>query len=116
MYGHSPGTKYGPSDNKKKMRFIDDQKFSYVGVQMAHNNIYTLYVHSNIMSVIRLVVITQVISHSVAGHQGLPSVHAKLTNTIMDAYTPSCVCYRPHGDKQNNVNFLVVTTASSVCM
>ena len=40
-------------------------------------------VHSD-LSVIRLVVITEVISHSFAGHQGLPSVHAKLTNTIWE--------------------------------
>ena len=53
---------------------------------MAH--IILLYAYSNI-SVIHLVVITQVISHSVAGHQGLPSVHAKLTNRVLDAYTPS---------------------------
>ena len=73
----------------------------------SHSNLHLslLYVHSNI-SVIRLVVISQVNSHSITGHQGLPSVHAKLTNTILDAYTPSCVCYRPCGDKQKNVKFL----------
>ena len=54
---------------------------------MAHCIIH-LYVHFNI-SVIRLVVITQVLLHSAAGHQGLPSVLAKLTNTILDAYKPS---------------------------
>ena len=57
------------------------------GVHMAHSIIH-LYVHFNI-SVIRLVVITQMISHHVAGHQGLPSVCDKLTNTISDAYKPS---------------------------
>ena len=50
--------------------------------------LYFLYVHSNI-HVIHLMVITQVISHSVAGHQSLPSVHDKLTSTVSDAYTPS---------------------------
>ena len=54
---------------------------------MVHGIIH-LYVHFNI-SVIRLVVFTQVISHSTAGHHGLPSVHAKLTNIITDAYNPS---------------------------
>ena len=54
---------------------------------MAHN-IVQIYVHFNI-SVIRLVVITQVISHSAAGHQELPSVCAKLANTISDAYKPT---------------------------
>ena len=63
-----------------------------------------LYVHFN-MSVIRLVVITQVILHPNACHQGLPSVRAKLTNTIWDAYKPSSLSYRPRGDKPKNVKF-----------
>ena len=70
---------------------------------MAHSIIH-LYVHFNI-SVIRLVVITQVISHTIAGHQGLPSVRAKLTNTFLDAYEQTRVCYRPHSGKQKNDNF-----------
>ena len=60
-------------------------------------------------------VIAQVISHSISGHQWLSSVHAKLNNTILDAYTPSCVCYRPRGDKKKVVNFFLVTTAAPVC-
>ena len=79
---------------------------------MAHS-IIRLYVHFNV-SVICLVVITQVILHHVAGHQGLPSDRAKLTNTIWEAYKPSCMCYRHHGDKPENVNFMFVTTASPV--
>ena len=47
-----------------------------------------LYVHSNI-SVMCVVVITQVILHSVGGHQGLPSVHAKVINTFLDVHTSS---------------------------
>ena len=60
---------------------------------MAHSIIH-FHVHFNI-SVICLVVITQVSSHSfvchthISGHQGLPSVCVKLTNTILDAYKPS---------------------------
>ena len=50
---------------------------------MAHSIIHS-YVHFNI-SVILLVVITQVSSHSVGSHQGLPSVRAKLTNAIWNA-------------------------------
>ena len=80
---------------------------------MAHSIIH-LYVHFNI-SVIRLVVITQVISHHIAGHKGLPSVCAKLTNTISDVYKPSRVCYRPRGDKQKMSIFMLVTMASPVC-
>ena len=52
---------------------------------MAHSIVHLyLYVHFNI-SVIRLVVITQVILYHIAGHQGLPSVHAKLMhcNTVL---------------------------------
>ena len=45
---------------------------------MSHSIIH-LYVHFFI-SVISLVVITQVISHSTAGHQRLPCVHAELWN------------------------------------
>ena len=70
---------------------------------MSHGIIH-LYVHFNI-SVIRLVAITQVILHQVAGHQGLPSVCLKLSNTISDACKPSWVCYGPRGDKPKNVNF-----------
>ena len=70
---------------------------------MAHSIIH-LYVNFNI-SLICLVVITQVIRHHVAGPQGLLSVRAKLTNTISDAYKPSWVCYGPRGDKEKNVNF-----------
>ena len=54
---------------------------------MAHSIIH-LYVDFNI-SVICLVVITQVILHHVAGHQGLSSVRAKLNNTVWEAYKPS---------------------------
>ena len=54
------------------------------GVHMVHSIIH-LYVQFNI---IHLVVIPQVISHSATGHQGLPSVHAKLINIISDAYKP----------------------------
>ena len=57
------------------------------GVRMAQNIIH-LYVHFRI-SVLCLVMITQVIRHHVAGYQGLPSVRAKLNNTIWDAYKPS---------------------------
>ena len=49
-----------------------------------------LYVHLNI-SAICIVVITLVMSHSIGGHQGLPSVHAKLTSIFSDAYTLSLV-------------------------
>ena len=38
-----------------------------------------------------LVVITQVIPHPVTGHQGLPCVHAKLTNAISNTCTLSWV-------------------------
>ena len=51
-------------------------------------DIYQECIHPR-MSVICLVVITQVIQHPIAGHQGLPGVCAKLTNTIWDAYKPS---------------------------
>ena len=54
---------------------------------MAHSVIH-LYVHFNRI-VIFLVVITQVILHHLAGHQGLFSVRDKLTNTFSDAYKPS---------------------------
>ena len=57
------------------------------------------------MSVLCLVVITQVIQHPIVGHQGLPGVCAKLTNTIWDVYKPSRVCYGPRGDKPKNVKF-----------
>ena len=57
------------------------------GAHMAHSIIH-LYVHFNIR-VIRLVVITQVIGHHIAGHQGLPSARTKLNNAILDAYKPS---------------------------
>ena len=77
-------------------------------------SIIHLYVHFNI-SVIRLVVITQVISHHVSGHQGLPSVLAKLTNTISDAYKLSRVCYRPRGDKQKKCQFLCLSPRPLLC-
>ena len=57
-----------------------------------------LYAHSNI-SVSRLVVINQVILHSIAGHHGMPNVHIKPINTNSDEYTPSWVCCRPRGDQ-----------------
>ena len=41
---------------------------------------------------IRLVV-AQVISHSITGHQGLSSVHAKHTNAISDTYVMSVLYY-----------------------
>ena len=80
---------------------------------MVHS-IIDLNVHFNI-SVIHLVVITQVSSHSVGNYQGMPSVCAKLTNTIWDAYKPSWVCYGPLGDMQKLSISLLVTTASPVC-
>ena len=80
---------------------------------MAHSIIH-LYVHFNI-SVIRLEVITQVIWYPNTCHQGLPSVRAKITNTIWDAYKLSSVSYRPRGDKPKSVNFVLVTTTSPVC-
>ena len=63
------------------------------------------YVHSNI-SVICIVMITQVISHSVAGHQGLRSVRAKPINAILNLFSLSLVRYRPCGDKQKMSNFI----------
>ena len=48
------------------------------GVHMVHRTIH-LCAHLKI-SVIHLVVISQVICHHVAGHQGLPSTCPKLTN------------------------------------
>ena len=80
---------------------------------MAHRTIQ-LFVHFNI-SAIRLVVITQVIWHHVSGHQGLPSVHAKLTKTISEACKLSWVCYGPRGDKPKMSIFMLVTTTSPVC-
>ena len=67
------------------------------------------------ISVICLVVITWAIGHSFAGHQGLASVRAKLTNTICEELRLSWVHYKPRGDKQKNVIFWLVTTASPVC-
>ena len=58
------------------------------------------------ISVICLVVITWAIGHFFAGHQGLPSVRAKLTNTICEELRLSWVRYKPRGDKQKNVIFL----------
>ena len=102
---------YGLFDTKM-IRFVADQKFSQVSIwQIA---LLHLYVHFNI-SVIRLVVINQVIWHHIPGHQGLPSVHAKLINTIWDAYKLSWVWYGPCGDKQKMSIFMFVTTASPVC-
>ena len=78
---------YDPSDNKNDTFYRRSKILT--GVHMANIILHIfLYVHSN-MSVIHLVMITQVSSHSIAGHQGLPSVHAKHTNTILYAYTPS---------------------------
>ena len=101
MYRHTPGT---------STVLLITEMVRFVAIKIStlcdtQNNAYTLYVHSNIIRVIRLVVITQVNSHFVTGHQGLPSVHAKLTNTYWDAYTLSWVCYRPHGDKQKMTIF-----------
>ena len=74
----------------KMIHFVGDRKFSQVFVHMARIILHILlYVHSNIC-VIYLEVITQVISHSITGYQRLHSVHAKLTNTVSDAYTLSC--------------------------
>ena len=57
---------------------------------------FCMYVHSNI-SAIHAVVITQVILHSIAGHQVMPIVYIKLGNTNSDAHIPSLVLpCRPH--------------------
>ena len=48
---------------------------------------FCTYVHYNIR-VLCLVVVTQVILHSVPGHQAMPSVHIKLINTNSNACTP----------------------------
>ena len=77
MHRHTPG----PSKVlviSKIMHLDVDQKFSPVPICHIQKCIYfCMYI-----SVICLVVITQVIRHSFAGHQGLASVRAKLTNTI----------------------------------
>ena len=77
-------------------------------------HIILLYVHSNI-STIHLVVITQVILHSFAGHQGLPiSPYAKLTSTISDTCTQRPECSVSLVATSKNVNFFPVTMASPV--
>ena len=98
MHGHTPGT------NTVlliaiTMSYLADQNFSQVSIW--HIALYICMYISNI-SVMRLVVITHIISHSVAGDQGLPSVYAKLTNIIWDASKPFRVCYKPRGDKDKN--------------
>ena len=86
------------------IRFVAHQKFSPVSIWHIYVILHILlYLHSNI-SLIHLVVITQVILLSITCHQGLPSVHFKFTNTIWDAYTLSCLCYRPLGDKPKMSN------------
>ena len=57
---------YDPSDNKNDTFYRRSKILP--GIQMANIILHIfLYVHSN-MSVIHLVMITQVISHSIAGH------------------------------------------------
>ena len=54
---------------------------------------------------IDLLMTGQVISHFVAGHHRLSSVHIQLINTNSSVCAPYWVCYMLHGDKQKNVKF-----------
>ena len=76
------------SDKNSNLLLITTSLFSMLCIIGCVYDIYQECIHP-CMSVIRLVVITQVIRHPIAGHQGLPSVRAKLTNTIWDAHKPS---------------------------
>ena len=98
----------------KLMCFVVDQKFSQVS-HVTHIILHILlYIHSNV-SVICILVITHVISHSVGDHQGLPSVHAKLTNTISDAsHHLECAIGLMVTSIKMSIFFLV-TTASPMC-
>ena len=65
-----------------------------------------MYILPDPKTAIDLVVITHVISHSVSGHRGLPSVHyyESLQYKYGCMHTPR-MCYGPRGNQLDYVKF-----------